>query len=181
VISLSRALPIVLLIGCSSEDDEEYREAGKTQLGYHVVYHVVYHDAGLLATGTSYEAILGAFDLAMLKAAYHLETTYGLPASTVLATPHQERIRFVLVDRFRFAVGDQYATGHEDGQKIGVAMHRKGSVSAGTAVPFEALPWTVFTGEETGTIYYGTLDLDDSFPALAHELGHLFFGADFEH
>lgn len=172
-------LCVLCSIGCdASEDREEYRDADKTAAGYHVVYH----DAGLLASGIlNLPGIYAAFDAALLRAALDLESAHGIPRAQTLALPHDERWIFKLVDHYRFTVGDIHATGQYDPPYIAVAMHVKGVVPPGTPAPPEALPWTFVIGPETGNLYFGRLDYAGAFPALAHEIGHHYFGPGFEH
>lgn len=171
-------LPLLLLASCTDDDQEEYKDADRTPAGYHVVYH----DAGLLASGLmTYEQILGAFDAAYLRSAIDLETRYGVDRQRTLSLPWEEKIVFILVDHYRFEVGGIYATGQYETGRISVAIHPKGYVEPGIAVPAEALPWTLVVGPTTGRTYYGTLDLVNFAPALAHEIGHHYWGPTHEH
>lgn len=174
-----RYLPLLLLASCT-DDDDPYKEADRTPAGYHVVYH----DAGLLASGLmTYEQILGAFDAAYLRSAIDLETRYGVDRQRTLALPFEAKILFVLHDHYRFVASDgaTWATGEYLGDTIAVAIHPKGYVEPGIAVPAEALPWTLVVGPTTGRTYYGTLDLVNFGPALSHEIGHHYWGPTHEH
>ena len=172
-------LLVSVSVGCDAQEKRaEYRDADKTPAGYHVIYH----DAGLLGSGLmTYEQILAAFDAAMVRAAIDLEARYSLPREQVWAMPHDQRVIFKLVDHFHFHVGGIQATGQWDDPYIAVAIHPKQYVEPGVAVPAEALPWTHVIGQTTGRTYYGVIDLINFAPALAHEIGHVFYGAGFEH
>ena len=165
---------LALTPSCSGERDKEYRDADKTPAGYHVVFH----DAGLLGSGrATYVDVLAAFDAAMIRAAIDLETRFGINRNRTLAMPFEDKIYFVLVDHIAFEVDGGLATGSVKKDRISLAMHPQRDA---VPTPAGVLPWTYATNS-VGVMKCGILDLPNSFPALSHEIGHRYFGPDFEH
>lgn len=173
-------LGISIVPACRSdrdlEYDRDYRRAPKTPSGFHVEFM----ERGTIGTGLmTLREIHAIFDREFLKAADILEAKSGLPIQVFLATPHEERLIFVLVDRYQYPsawngwVRGEYA----DNRVIYLCFwNQRLYTSPGPSDPV----WTIEPRNGTGPLMIGHRPGEIS-DLIAHEMGHVFFGPAYGH
>ena len=160
---LALLIPSCLLYGC---DDDSFTD---TSVVTDAGYKVRFQDRGSLALHDVYTL----FDQAVEDAAVEL-WKYGITHERVVNVCRHNYI-FIGYDAFLFKTpysGTGYATGQIGPYFIHLAFYTRQRNADGPA-------WTHFTWPGSTEVQSGVIP--KAFPALAHELGHHFFGADFEH
>lgn len=170
-------LPL-LLLGCEDyfeavDDREEYRHSYVSEYGRH---YEVYGNINVVDAGKR-------LDKCFLMAADMMEAKYGFPIQHFLATPHEERVIFHIIDATRFQVGGVWARGQQDGRIIRVVWWATSALTKYQDIPTDAPIHTIRESvANPGLWYYGYFD-DSVFASLIqHEMGHLLYNDPlFEH
>lgn len=171
-------LGLLLLVGCAHH---KVPFADQPFLDTPAGYHLKYFDQGSVSTGRlSLEDVHTMFDRAAANGVRHLFLTYQVDPEVTLAKA--KAAYWTAIDNWRFQV--DLGTGTltwvsgvtpQDNSWSRVAMY---DLQTGANADPDAPPWTQATNA-VGLHGWGVLD--NPFPAWAHEVGHMIFGAAFEH
>jgi hypothetical protein len=166
----------LLVVGCDeTEHDRDYKRADKTPLGLHVEFW----DYGTISTGLmSKLEVYEKLDKAFLQAGYILGRNAGLPLQVYLATPHDKKLVFVLIDHWHYySVYNGWVRG--EASDSGTILLSFWNARLKSVSDHPSNPWTVDT--EDGIKYFYGYDPGRIDDLVAHEMGHVFFGPSYGH